>query len=244
MIFKAMIVYFRPVVPIMMGLCMGITLSLICAPFLDEGCEVQTYQKQVSKNGASRKTNSLNDKVNFDYGMADDYEPRLKFRERTVRDTPKTRKKLLRPRYASTELGIREKLFVGILTSAKSIFNLGVAMNVTSAHHVSKMVFFMGPKGPNLPTGMSIVIFNGEAPELQPYHMMKYVGEHHLKTYDWYMFLPDSTYMRAEKIFDTLSMTSSTQDVYVGMPMLDESSQNVQCDFSAGMLMSQVSLHV
>lgn len=44
-----------------------------------------------------------------------------------------------RPRYYSTELGIREKLFVGILTSFEDLDTIGVSYNVTLNQHVNKV---------------------------------------------------------------------------------------------------------
>ena len=95
--------------------------------------------------GSRRKPKAVK---TFDYGNADDYDPIIKVHPKQEQ-TPnggKT-KKILRPRYASTELGIKEKLFIGVLTSRDTIDSLGVAVNKTLTHYVPKLVFFMDTRG-------------------------------------------------------------------------------------------------
>ena len=223
------------------GLCLGIALSLICAPFMEESCDLDSgsnLNPGRSGNVASRKTNSLNDKAsNFDYGNAEDFEPKLRLNERAK--TPyKTHRKLLRPRYISTELSIREKLFVGVLTSRRTVDTLGVAVNRTLTHYVPKLVFFMDNRGPTLPQGMSVVSFSDERPNLKPFHMFKYIKDHYLKAYDWYLILPDNTYTRGEKIFDMISHMSISQELHLGKPEVN--AQNTYCGLGAGIIISQV----
>ena len=158
---------------------------------------------------SSRRTKSVN---NFDYGNGDAYEPNIKVLPKLEQPNGQAlkdrSKKILRPRYASTELGIKEKLFVGVLTSRETIDSLGVAINKTLTHYVPKLVFFMDTRGPNLPSGMAVVSFSDEKPYLRPFHMLKYLAAHYAQAYDYYMFIPDTTYVRGEKLLDMLSYIS------------------------------------
>ena len=149
----------------------------------------------------------------FDYGNADDYDPIIKVHPKQEQNWNggKT-KKILRPRYASTELGIKEKLFIGVLTSRDTIDSLGVAINKTLTHYVPKLVFFMDTRGPSLPSGMAVVSFSDEKPYLRPFHMLKYLAAHYAQAYDYYMFIPDTTYVRGEKLLDMLSYISIRYD--------------------------------
>ena len=51
--------------------------------------------------------------------------------------------KLIRPHYISTELSIRDKLFVGVLTSEDKVNSQAVYINKTIAHLVDKVKFFI-----------------------------------------------------------------------------------------------------
>lgn len=51
-------------------------------------------------------------------------------------------KPIVRPRYYSTELGIREKLFVGVLTSFENLDSVGISINVSIGQYVNKVNFF------------------------------------------------------------------------------------------------------
>ena len=108
--------------------------------------------------------------------------------------------------------GIKEKLFIGVLTSRDTIDSLGVAINKTLTHYVPKLVFFMDTRGPSLPSGMAVVSFSDEKPYLRPFHMLKYLAAHYAQAYDYYMFIPDTTYVRGEKLLDMLSYISIRYD--------------------------------
>ena len=85
--------------------------------------------------------------MNFDYGNGVDYEPIIrtqKDQQPNGQSQQGASKKILRPRYASTELGIKEKLFIGVLTLRDTIDSLGVAINKTLTHYVPKLVFLYG----------------------------------------------------------------------------------------------------
>ncbi|CAH1788052.1 unnamed protein product [Owenia fusiformis] len=234
---RMIMVYSRPVTPMIVGLCLGIALSLILAPFMDEDCQMNVLDVETGRN--VRKTNSIieNDKPVVEESQAtdDDFEPHL------IQDKPKHpsgyNKKFVRPRYTSTELGIREKLFIGVLTSRETIGTLGVAINKTVSHYVSKLVFFMDKRGASLPSGMSIVSFSDDRPNLKPFHMLKYIGDHYINTFDWFMFIPDTTYIRGEKIFDMMSHISITNDLHFGLPVAKEGS--FICNLDYGLIVSQ-----
>lgn len=61
--------------------------------------------------------------------------------------SPKRRRalapKVARPRFLATELRLRERLFVGVVTSRQTAGSLAVALNRSVAEYVSKMVFFI-----------------------------------------------------------------------------------------------------
>jgi len=222
----------RPYWPMILGLCLGFGSSLIFSEILDENC---------SRAGLGDGRGDAGDPSSLSGGMKlldpnDDYEPRI-----NLKGKPKKRlkepQKLVRPRYASTELGIREKLFVAVLSSRDTISTLGVAVNKTLSPYVSKLVFFMNSRGSPLPSGLSIVSFTDDRTILKPFHMFKYLAEHYLDNYDWFFVVPDNTFVRGEKLFDLVSHISISRDIYLGHPEEDEHS--AYCGLSAGIVLSQ-----
>ena len=185
-----------------------------------------------------RKTNSLNNNnIGVDYGNNDDYEPKF-----IGVENPKIPVGPRRPRarYASTELGIRERLLVAVLSSIETIESLAVAVNRTSSHHVPKLVFFMNGKGPSLPPGMSVVIFSDDKQHYLPFHTLKYIGEHYRTSYDWFFLAKDTTYLRTKNILELISHTSMAQKVYAGKPVKSSDGSTMNCRFENGILLSQV----
>lgn len=258
----------RPVAPSIIGLCLGITISLLYAPFLDEqGCSV-LKNEQNAQQVKLRETKSFHElqersaprqnAINANSGIAargpvpegpKKLEPRLKLQGQGNPLDPAAGgvpgggikvHKLVRPRYISTELGIKEKLFVAVLTSPESLDTLAVALNKSVAHHVTKMVFFTDKKGSTYPgSGMSIVGFSlANDQHLLPLFILKYLSEHYSTTFDYYMFVSDKTYLRGEKIFDMVSDVSVSENVHLGAPLLN---QQGKCTLDGGIIISQVS---
>ncbi|XP_013394634.1 chondroitin sulfate synthase 2 [Lingula anatina] len=232
----------KAMMPITGGLCLGIFFSLLFAPAFDESCDL--HGGQMEKFPHSAKSDhlgpgrSLNEKLNFDYSNSDDFEPKLRPHEEHAVAANGPRR-LIRPRYASTELGIREKLFVGVITTKDSINSLGVAVNKTLAHYVPKLVFFMDRRGPKIPTGMAIVSFPDGRTKLKPFHMLKYVYDHYGNNFDYYMFIPDKTYVRGEKVLSFVSDISMSLHVHLGQPIGQLDPQHVFCSLAAGVVISQ-----
>jgi chondroitin polymerizing factor len=139
----------RQHLPLLAGICVGIVLSLMTAPVANDGCRrdnriaadpgwggqvIDRSVLQPSAGAPSIAVKAGTQKVEEDYS---DYEPRI-----NLAGKPQSAKKepqaLIRPRYFSTELGIKEKCFVAILSSLKQIPTLGLAINKTIAHHINR----------------------------------------------------------------------------------------------------------
>ena len=234
----------RPLLPAFVGMCLGITMTMMYAPFSDDSCETYVARQDPQQLVHMRGTKSLegHDQESF--------EPRIRPPLPQPADgaakgdnAPATKSKFVRPRYASTELGIREKLFVGVVTSKNTINTLGVALNKTVSSYVTKLVYFMDDKGSSLPTGMTIVNFADNHPHLIPVHMLKYVTEHFSDTFDYYMFLTDRAYVRGERTFDLVSHISVSQHVHMGLVKSTEAGKTY-CHLEGGIVISQVSTKV
>lgn len=135
------------------------------------------------------------------------------------------RKKLVRPRYYSTELGIREKLFVGVLTSVDQLDYRAIAINRTVAHLSDKVKFFMSASH-KYKTGHglgNIVGFTDVRESLRPFHIIKYVSDSFAQNYDYFFLMKDSSYLNTHLLKYIVNKISVSQDVYLGTKVTDGS---------------------
>lgn len=229
---------FRPyAMPVVVGLCLGITIHMMFAPFLEEGCELSALRKVAKRTSKiiNSQTAPSTEKVNSHAGN-DDFEARIvkQAPNNMTVDKEAARPKVTRPRYISTELGIKEKLFVAVLTSEHSVDKLGMAVDKTMSKHMTKVIFFSSEKPKMVPNGLPLVAFGDKRQELLPVHTLRYIKEHYKDSFDFYLFVSDRTYLRAEKYFKLVQHISVKDDVYMGVPGLD---RNI-CALEGGALLS------
>lgn len=228
---------FRPyVLPVVVGLCLGITIHMMLVPFLEEGCDVSALRQ-----AASIKRRSINvpteESSTIVSGESEDFEAKIIQLQPSNASVNKqaARPKLVRPRFISTELGIREKLFVAVITSASTVDKLGVAVDKTLSKLMTKIIFFSSTKPTVIPNGLPMVTFNDRRPELLPLHVLRYIAEHYADTFDFYLFVSDRSYIRGEKLFDMIEHISITTDVYMGIPGPEKNF----CGIEGGVIISQ-----
>jgi len=213
-------VYSRPATQLLMGLCVGLALSLIIVPFIEElkcteepeiitrGVDVDSYTKSSVNKGTVK--------------------PRL------------------RPRFASTELAIKEKVLFVVTTSMDSLDSRAVAVNKTMSPHPSKVFFFITAPSQtfSIPTYLPLVTFINERivanqTLLQALH---YVSERYGTVYNWFFFSPDNVYVNSAKIMYFLDHISVAGYNLIGKPVKSAYPGVMACDSSAGILMSSVSI--
>uniref|UniRef100_A0A182W611 Hexosyltransferase n=1 Tax=Anopheles minimus TaxID=112268 RepID=A0A182W611_9DIPT len=176
-----------------------------------------------------------------------EFEPQLNLEQKPM-IAKKMVKNIIRPRYYYSELGIREKLFVGVLTTTENVDTFATAINRTAAHLVNKIKFFI--HADNVKSNFNlknIVGFTDTREHLRPFHMLKYLADNYLDEYDFFLLLMDTTYVNARTVRRQLQHLSVTLDVYMGTN-LDESSysdgkseeaaRNEYCDLHAGIILS------
>ncbi|KAH9518486.1 hypothetical protein Btru_016922 [Bulinus truncatus] len=143
-----------------------------------------------------------------------------------------------RPLFAAAELGIREKLLIVVLSSEKSVNTLGVALNKTVGHYQAKVFFFVEKKASTLPSGMILVNFNDGYQQFLPLNILKYVTKEFGLRFDYYLFISDKGYIRAEKIYDFVSHISVTEEIYLGSPIVKD-GKSLLCNLEGGIIISQ-----
>ncbi|RZC42210.1 chondroitin sulfate synthase 2 [Asbolus verrucosus] len=144
--------------------------------------------------------------------------------------------KLVRPRYYSTELGIREKLFVGIFSSEEKVNTQAVHLNKTISHLVDQIKFFITAQYKlkskfNL---SGLVEFTDTRAKYRPFQVLKYIGDNFVQDYDYYFLANDYTFINAHKLNDLVKKISVSMDVYLGSPITDGS----YCNLDAGIILS------
>ena len=145
-----------------------------------------------------------------------------------------------RPRFLDTELGIREKIYVGVLTSPDSIETFGVAVNKTLNHLLPRLAFFMNNQGKVSLPGMSLVSFSDSKSHMIPFHALKYLIDNHLDAYDWFFVFPDTTYIRGNRLLKLVRGISVAENLLIGKPVNVIKGRASSCDLQAGVLISQV----
>lgn len=187
---------------LIIGVTIGLFFSLIVGPLLETGC---LFSISILESDSTSTV------------VSDEYEPRINLAGKPQR-AQKIPQTLLRPRYYSTELGIREKLFVGILANQASVDGLAVAVNKTVTHWVDKTIFFVdATSGHKL--NMSLMKIPGivgftDRSVLKPFHMVKYIADNYLDDYEFFMLIKDSTYLNADKLMNMVKRVSVIEDVY------------------------------
>ncbi|XP_058835207.1 chondroitin sulfate synthase 2 [Topomyia yanbarensis] len=172
-----------------------------------------------------------------------EFEPQLNLEQKPM-TAKKQVKNIVRPRYYYTELGIREKLFVGVMSTQENIDSLATAINKTSAHLVNKIKFFINADNVKANFKLkNIVGFTDTRENLRPFHVLKYIADNYLDDYDYFLLVSDTSYVNARLLKERLSHISISFNIYMGTPHVPnedgETQQDSQyCDLHAGIVLS------
>ncbi|XP_041817818.1 chondroitin sulfate glucuronyltransferase [Chelmon rostratus] len=202
---------FRPALPLILGLSLGCSLSLLMVSWTqgdtDDACrdEMGNGRLFLGRGDAQRDSR--------DGAGDEDFQPRI---VPYHKDPNKPHKKVLRTRYIHTELGIRERLLVGVLTSRATLNTLAVAVNRTVAHHFHRTFFFTGLRSPKVPHGMTVVAHGDDRPVWLMYETVRHLHQHYGSDYDWFLLAQDDTYMQADRLSELVGHLSAGQDLYMG----------------------------
>lgn len=193
-----------------LGLSLGCSLSLLLVSWTQDA--VDSCRDDLG-NGRLflGRGDALRD--SRDGGDNEDFQPRI---IPYHKDPNKSHKKVLRTRYIHTELGIRERLLVGVLTSRVTLNTLAVAVNRTVAHHFHRTFFFTGLRSPKIPHGMTVIAHGDDRPVWLMYETVRHLHQHYGSDYDWFFLAQDDTYMQADRLSELVGHLSAGQDLYMG----------------------------
>lgn len=124
---------------------------------------------------------------------------------------------------------MREKLFVGVLTSEEKINSQAIHLNATFGHLVENVKFFITAKNKlkakyNL---SGIVGFTDTRHKYKAFQVVKYVGDSFLSDYDYYFLVSDYSYVNARALKEIASRISVSMNVYLGTPVPESSFCNL-----------------
>lgn len=217
--FSLLISVLRSLGPVVIGISLGFTLSLLSVSWSEDACSPNSKEGEavsLGKDGllkGARKPNSIS-AVN-DVTSEEDFQPRIVPYKQIQPSAPK---KVFRAKYISTELGMRERLFVGVMTSKNTINTLGVAVNRTISHHLDAVIFFTGSRSRKIPHGMFVVSHGDERLIWNMFQTIKYIFDHYINEYDWFYFVQDDAYTEADRIKALVEHLSMDRELYMGRP--------------------------
>nr|XP_046260287.1 chondroitin sulfate synthase 2 [Scatophagus argus] len=243
--FSAFASVLRSVGPVVIGISLGFTLSLLSVTWKDEVCSLDGHMGELVPNEqdgqlkGARKPNSIAN-IN-DVEPEEDFEPRIVPYKQVQQSASN---KVFRARYVSTELGMRERLFVGVLTSKNTINTLGVAVNRTISHHLDTVIFFTGMRNRKVPHGMFVIAHGDERLIWNMFQNIKYVLDHYINEYDWFYFVQDDTYTEADRIKSLVDHLSMDRALYMGSPeeFIGGETEGKYCYGGFGYLLSRTLL--
>ncbi|XP_048196439.1 chondroitin sulfate glucuronyltransferase isoform X2 [Perognathus longimembris pacificus] len=198
----------RPALPLILGLSLGCSLSLLRVSWI-QGEGEDPCADAVGEPGGPQNPDSRSRLDHSD----EDFRPRI---VPYYRDPSKPYKKVLRTRYIQTELGSRERLLVAVLTSRATLSTLAVAVNRTAAHHFPRLLYFTGQRGARAPVGMQVVSLGDERPAWLMSETLRHLHAHFGADYDWFFIMQDDTYVQAPRLAALAGHLSINRDLYLG----------------------------
>lgn len=207
----------------LLGLVIGLLSSLFLMPVFENNSK-----DTVSDDPVQHKVSQT---------LQDEYEPQINLAGKPLK-AQKVPQTFVRPRYFSTELGIRQKLLVSVLSSSNSIESNAIAINKTIAHLSEKTIYFMDTSNKlntsklNMP---DIVAFIDSRHILKPFHMFKYLIDNYIQEFDYFFIVNDSSYINFRKLYSIVSKISVRENVYFG-EKIDKNS--LYCNLNAGIVIS------
>ncbi|CAF1362150.1 unnamed protein product, partial [Adineta steineri] len=253
----------RYILSILAGVSFGFTLSLACLPMinvcdnslllfsnpfsasLNDHLSNETFSfRDTFDRIFNRQERSVTD-VSLDDYRSKDYEPRVlpPSMEKNINNqslsTPtqsSNTSKFIRTRYIADELNIREKVLVAVITETNHLNTFAFFLNQTLQNYVNRLLFFIDKDIQDFPKGMEVVAIHDKRAYLKPIHILKYLAEKMIQSYDWFVLVPDNTYIRGFKLNEFLNHISISQDLYMGQPINDVHA--VYCYFGSGIILS------
>ncbi|XP_051541173.1 chondroitin sulfate synthase 3-like [Myxocyprinus asiaticus] len=118
---------------------------------------------------------------------------------------------------------VKSFLYVGVMTAQKYLASRAVAAHRTWTSSIPGRVEFFSSEGSEkvpLPTLVPVISLAGVddsyPPQKKSFMMLKYMHDHYLDKYEWFMRADDDVYIRGEKLELFLRSLNSSKPLYLG----------------------------
>ena len=127
----------------------------------------------------------------------------------------------------------KDIIFVGVMTAKKFLPTRAVAVNRTWAQTIPGTVNFFSSEGSqsviqNLPY-MPVVSLHGVddsyPPQKKSFMMLKYMHDHFIDKYEWFMRTDDDVYVRGDKLETFLRSLNSSEKLFLGQAGLGNTEE-------------------
>ena len=111
-------------------------------------------------------------------------------------------------------------IFVGIMTAKKYIDNRGLASHRTWASRINGNVMFFSSEGSTSSYDVPVVplknVDDAYPPQKKSFMMLKYMHDHFLDKYEWFMRADDDVFIKGDKLDQFLRGINSSQPRFIG----------------------------
>ena len=165
--------------------------------------------------------------------------------------------KVEHPQLLSEVLPSRHSVFIAVLTSERNLLSQTYAVQSTWGGGHENVTFFVGKHSDisRAPHFMKIVKLH-EAEEVTSettrrtllYHVFRYISNHLLQHFRWFMIIGDSAYVRTDQVEFLLNNYDDTYSIYLGRPNrhFDKKEEDLvynanthYCIFDTGIILSR-----
>ncbi|KAF7657793.1 hypothetical protein LDENG_00022360 [Lucifuga dentata] len=111
-------------------------------------------------------------------------------------------------------------LYVGVMTAQKYLNSRAVATHRTWAQSIPGRVEFFSSEGSDTSIPIPIValrnVDDSYPPQKKSFLMLKYMHDHYLDKYEWFMRADDDVYVKSEKLESFLRSLNSSEAIFLG----------------------------
>ena len=126
--------------------------------------------------------------------------------------------------YIKEEYQTKKGLLVGVVTAEKYLTSRAKALYETWGREMTKLIFFVASdcKVPaHLQAVLPIIKLEGVSdktypPQRKVFMMLKYMYDHYIEEYDWFMRADDDVYIRSTAFEELLGKLDPQQKIYLG----------------------------
>lgn len=130
----------------------------------------------------------------------------------------------IRYKHLMSELSPRKLVYIGVISSAKYLPTRAVAIHNTWGKEILPHLHFYSapPEDPNLKY-LPVITLPGindtqYPPQKKVYRTLKYMAEHFIDQYDFFIRSDDDVYYRMDRLLKLLEGINPAQDIYMGSP--------------------------